>query len=106
MSGSFVVQQVGKVLKREVEVTTNVRRGSARRTHHATGKCLIPPIEVKFNDVEDAVLFRKQAAQLSKSGTEGYTGIYYGPVTTLSTRVRCEVNPFSLPLLKNFMGYY
>ena len=47
---------------------------------------------MRFVNVLDALEFRKKGSFLARNREEGYVGLYFGPCTTLSTRIRCDVS--------------
>ena len=48
--------------------------------------------------VSAAQEFRAKGAALAKARTEGFSGLYFGICSTLSTRVRIEVTYFEFEL--------
>ena len=49
---------------------------------------------MRFVNVLDALEFRKKGSFLARNREEGYVGLYFGPCTTLSTRIRCDVSNY------------
>jgi len=64
---------------------------------------------VRF-DESIAQEFRTKEAALAIAKTEGFQGIYFGLSSTLSTRIRCEVNwsddTLAIPVLDITFVYY
>jgi len=51
--------------------------------------------------VAAAFEFRTKGANLARSKTEGFTGVYFGLSTTLATRIRCDVSANHILLFKS-----